>query len=142
MSENANRATLEQIDGVVWPDPPADATRLVRTVHTLRRKPIDSMTAEDFRILLGQQESVGTLVPCALKLLEQNPLVQGDLYPGDLLAATVRVADEYWSENPEMAARLRSLVDRLRQATDLDEHFPPNNQLRTRISQLREIGIL
>ncbi|MFB8282987.1 contact-dependent growth inhibition system immunity protein [Nocardia colli] len=142
MSHDAKRVTLEQIDGVVWSDPPADATRLMRTVHALRRKSIDCMTAEDLRILLGQQESIRTLVPCALKLLEQNPLAQGDLYPGDLLAATLCVADEYWTESPDLAARLGPLVDRLHEAGDLDDHFPPDNQIWTRINQLRKIGVL
>ncbi|MFI9403268.1 contact-dependent growth inhibition system immunity protein [Nocardia sp. NPDC052316] len=132
--------TVEQIDGVVWPDPPADATRLVRTVHALRRKTIGSMSAEDLRIMLGQGVDVAALVPCSLALLEQNPLAQGNCYPGDLLVATLRSPDNYWAGNPDMAAKLRSIIDRFRQIDDLDHHFPPDDQIWARIDQLCETG--
>ncbi|MEU4671824.1 contact-dependent growth inhibition system immunity protein [Amycolatopsis sp. NPDC023774] len=41
------------------------------------------MDAEDLRVLLLQQENIDVLVPVALTRLEQNPLAEGDLYPGD-----------------------------------------------------------
>ncbi|MGX1773704.1 contact-dependent growth inhibition system immunity protein [Nocardia brasiliensis] len=134
--------TLEQIDGIVWPDPPADATRLIRVVHSLRRKPVSSMDAEDLRVLLGQQEGLATLVPYSLNMLEKNPLTQGDFYPGDLLVVTARVPDRYWLENVESATRLKRVVEKLRKVDDIDFHFPPGNALWIRIDQLSKIGII
>lgn len=61
--------TLEEIDGVVWPSPPVGATRLVKTVHALRRKPVRTLSAEDLRTLLRQGESTDVVVPRALDLL-------------------------------------------------------------------------
>jgi hypothetical protein len=55
--------SLEQIEDNAWGDPPADATRPVRTVYQLRRKPIGTMQVEDLRLLLLQQEGV-TSITC------------------------------------------------------------------------------
>ncbi|WP_328444715.1 contact-dependent growth inhibition system immunity protein [Amycolatopsis sp. NBC_00438] len=48
----------------------------MRTVHELRRKPLgtlSTLSTEDLRVLLLQQESVDVLVPAALTLLEEDP---------------------------------------------------------------------
>lgn len=104
-------ASLEELEGDAWGDPPADATRLVATAHRLRRKPIDALDAEDLRLLLGQQIGVPVLVPLALDMLERNPLAEGHFYPGDLLATVLRrVPTEYWEAHPSEAARLQPLA--------------------------------
>ncbi|MGQ4601607.1 contact-dependent growth inhibition system immunity protein [Nocardia sp. R6R-6] len=133
--------TLEQLDGV-WPPPPSDATRLIKAVHTLRRKPIRALSVEDLRILLGQREGVGVLAPRALDLLEQDPLAEGDYYPGDLLMATLQIPENYWTENSNSLARLRSVVQQLEQREDLDDFFPPNDVIWKRINELRSAHFL
>ncbi|GIE90677.1 contact-dependent growth inhibition system immunity protein [Actinoplanes regularis] len=103
--------SLEEVEGVAWGDAPAGATRLVATVHELRRKPIGMLEVEDLRVLLGQREGVPVLVPRALEILEHDPLAEGDYYPGDLLAAVLRgVPAEYWTAHPDESARLRALT--------------------------------
>ena len=97
--------SLEEIDGRPWGDPPADATRLVATVHRLRRVPIGRLDVEGLRLLIGQHESLDALVPLALERLESNPLAEGDYYPGDLLAAVLGVSGAHWHANhPERPA--------------------------------------
>src|SRR5947209_14425970 len=93
---NHESLTLEQIDGQVWGNPPADASRLVQTVHALRHKPVRQLGAEELRVLVSQQVSPDVLVPRALDLLEQNPLAEGDYYPGDLLVATLKLPADLW----------------------------------------------
>ena len=58
----ATDLSLEQIEKDYWGDPPVDATRLIETVHRLRRKPIGLLDAEDVRVLLGQRVGVEVLV--------------------------------------------------------------------------------
>src|SRR3981081_2278731 len=65
--------SLEQIEDNAWGDPPADATRLVRTVYQLRRKPIGTMQVEDLRLLLLQQEGVMVLRPSRLPSWSRTP---------------------------------------------------------------------
>jgi hypothetical protein len=55
--------TLEQIEEDHWGSPPADATRLIKTVYELRHKPVGAMDAEDLRVLLLQQEGIDVLTP-------------------------------------------------------------------------------
>jgi contact-dependent growth inhibition (CDI) system CdiI-like immunity protein len=89
-------ATLESLEGEYWGDPPPGSTYLVRTVHHLRRKAVVSLSSEDLRIMIGQSVGLDHLIPRALDVLVVDPLVQGDLYPGDLLTTVLRVERPYW----------------------------------------------
>jgi CDI immunity proteins len=125
--------SLEEIEGNAWGDAPADATKLIATVHELRRKPIGSLDVEELRVLLGQREGVRVLVPQALDILERDPLAEGDYYPGDLLNAVLnRVPADYWAAHPSESSRLRALVD----AIDLGE--VDDDELRADIAAFRE----
>jgi len=99
--------TLEQIEDRHWGNPPADATRLIKTVYELRHKPVGAMDTEDLRVLLLQQESVDVLVPVALTDLEQNPLAEGDFYPGDLLTVVLKTPQAYWQQHPTSVVALQ-----------------------------------
>jgi hypothetical protein len=82
--------SLEQIEQDEWGEAPADATHLVRTAHQLRRRPISTLTVEDLRLLLSQGVGIEALMPRVLARLTDEPLVEGDLYPGDLLVAAMK----------------------------------------------------
>jgi hypothetical protein len=102
--------SLEQLDGDAWGDPPADATRLVATVHELRRRPVSQLGVEDLRVLIGQQVGLAVLVPIALDVLAADPLAEGDFYPGDLLSAMVRLPADFWAAHPGWRARLGDIA--------------------------------
>jgi len=103
--------SLEQIENHAWGGASADASRLVDTVHRLRRKPVGALDVEDLRVLIGQQVGVAVLVPLALEVLERDPLAEGDYYPGDLLSAVLRgVPAEYWAGHPAERERLAGVV--------------------------------
>lgn len=121
---NDGNLTLEQIEGQVWADPPADASHLVRTVHGLRHKPVGQLGAEDLRVLLSQQTGVDTLVPYALNMLEANPLAEGDYYPGDLLVAILKLPAEYWRQHADQAGRVVQAVSPLTSAY-IDDRYAP-----------------
>ncbi|MFC5889920.1 contact-dependent growth inhibition system immunity protein [Kitasatospora sp. CM 4170] len=100
----------EELERDAWPDPPADATRLVTTVHALRRRPIGTLTVEDLRRLLGQQVGVPFVLPLALEILRRNPMAEGDLYEGDLLAAVLALPPEVWHASPHLAREARAVL--------------------------------
>ncbi|SFW49595.1 contact-dependent growth inhibition system immunity protein [Amycolatopsis australiensis] len=110
MGSGPDSLTLEQIEGRYWGEPPADATRLIKTVHELRRKPLAALDIEDLRVLLLQKEGVDVLVPIALTRLEQNPLAEGDFYPGDLLNAVLKIPEAYWRQHPDQHRRVSAVV--------------------------------
>ncbi|MGW1073826.1 contact-dependent growth inhibition system immunity protein [Streptomyces sp. NPDC002537] len=102
--------SLEQLEGDRWPDPPADAGRLVVTASALRRKPVGELTVEDLRLLIQQDIGLPHLLPLAVEVLHQDPLAEGDLYEGDLLAAVVSRGPAVWRGAPELAGELRGIV--------------------------------
>jgi CDI immunity proteins len=105
-----NDRSLEQIEDDVWGDPPTGATKLMETVHRLRRRPLATLEAEDLRVLVAQQVGLDVLVPRTLAKLEEDPLLEGDYYPGDVLAAVLRVPASYWSANPAQRTTLENII--------------------------------
>src|SRR5690606_25610465 len=55
---------------------------LVATVHRLRREPIGALTPMTSAPLVGQHVGLEVLVPRVLTLLEEDPLLAGDLHEG------------------------------------------------------------
>jgi len=113
----AEQLSLEEIERDFWGAAPAGATRLVATVHELRRRPIAALGPEDLRVLIGQQVGLAALLPRALDQLVADPLVEGDFFPGDLLVAVLRVPGAYWQDHPEQLAQARAVVS----SVDLSE---------------------
>ena len=102
--------TLEQLDGVSLARPEFDSY-LVASCHRLWTKPLDEFTVEDLRIMVGQKLALAHLVPRALNVLEDDPLTEGDSYPGDLLVSVVR-AEPFVASSPGLLRRLLGVVGR------------------------------
>lgn len=129
--------TLEQIEDRYWDNPPADATRLIKTAYELRHKPVGTMDPEDFRLLLLQQESIDILVPIALNHLEQHPLAEGDFYPGDLLAAVLKIPQAYWQRHPDQRSRASAVIGAVEALGNLDGHEAPHDTIWQQINAFR-----
>jgi len=86
-------STLEVIEDDFWGRAPFFASGLVKRCHQLRKKRLKDFEAGDFRCLIGQKFSLEILFPLAVDLLEQNPLIEGDFYPGDLLENCLKAHD-------------------------------------------------
>jgi hypothetical protein len=103
---------LEELEGIRW-SIPAGETRLMATVRELRRKPIGELTVEDMRVLIRQDVSLAHLLPLAVEVLRADPLAEGDLYEGDLLAAVLTRDAGVWSDSPELRREVRLIVSEL-----------------------------
>ena len=113
MSRPLDRSrTLDDLDLPAWGEPDHDSY-LVTTCHRLRRKPIGEFSVEDLRIVIGQGIGLPWLVAIALEVLEQEPLAEGDFYPGDLLACVLRLRREVWAREWEWRDRTRAVLGRL-----------------------------
>jgi len=110
-------ATLEELEGDIWAAP-ENTTRLIETCHRLRKEEIEEFSIENFRILLGQGIGIDHLAPLALIILEREPLVSGDFYPGDLLSALVR--DQNWAKLEPWAPRIVVICREVLAALALD----------------------
>ena len=113
--------SLNEIEQEDWGEPNYH-TYLVQTCHRLRRKPLNQFTVGDLRIMIGQQISLPILIPLAVERLEIEPLAEGDLYPGDLLAAVLTIEETFWSTHADSFQRIRRVVSRVQEIVpSLDE---------------------
>ena len=115
-----SKRTLDTVDPPAWGPAPPDATLLIKRCHQLRTKPLRDFTVEDLRIMIGQQVALNRLVPIALDRLQPDPLVEGDDYPGDLLASVLRVDAAFWARFPDLEVELRKLTKDLRERIALE----------------------
>jgi hypothetical protein len=129
--------SLEEIEDRHWGEPPADATRLIETIYSLRRKPVGSLDVEDLRVLLLQKEGIDVLVPRALDKLAHDPLLEGDLYPGDLLAAVLKIPSSYWTLHAEQAQAVKRVVETVAKMGDLNEYDAPHDAIWEKINEFR-----
>jgi len=103
--------TLDELDPPAW-GPPSFPSQLAKTCHALRRKPLGDFEAGDLRIMIGQGIGLQWLVPLALDVLEQDPLISGTFYDGDLLAAVCRIDVEFWQDHPNAVEQAKTLVSK------------------------------
>src|ERR1043165_470707 len=104
--------SLQELEGSDWGDPTYDSY-LVTTVYSLRHKPLRDFTAEDLRIVIGQNLSLPYLIPLALEYLERDPLAQVDFFPGDLLWNVARSDPEFWRDQSGLQRLLIRILERV-----------------------------
>jgi len=98
--------TIEQLEADPWAEPSSDAPDYVRRCFSLRRIPVGQLAARDLRVLIGQDIALSHLVPLALPLLKADALLEAEYYPGDLLAAAMRITSKFWEASPREHAEL------------------------------------
>ncbi|MFE9801685.1 contact-dependent growth inhibition system immunity protein [Streptomyces goshikiensis] len=114
MTRLVNRdRSLGELERDRWSAPSGAETRLMATVRELRRKPIGELTIEDMRLLIWQDVGLAHLLPLAVEVLRVDPLAEGDMYEGDLLAAVLTLNPEVWRESPELGREVRLIVSGL-----------------------------
>src|SRR5262245_24749022 len=119
------RKSLQDLERDDWGEPNFDS-HLVRTCHRLRRVPLEDFTTEDLRIMIGQQIGLLFLIPLALEKLDDDPLAEGNFYPGDLLKAVLDVPDSFWNVHTDMFEVLRGVVAKTKEMLpSLDEIYGP-----------------
>ncbi|MEU2367868.1 contact-dependent growth inhibition system immunity protein [Streptomyces pseudogriseolus] len=64
--------SLERLQGQRWPEPPEDATSLVRAVHALRRRPVGDLRPEELARLITQDVGLPWLLPLAVRILRDT----------------------------------------------------------------------
>ena len=89
-----------------WGDPDPNDTDVVQRIHALRRKPLSDLSDEELRLALSQQVGTPHLLELALDRLRSDPLLECEHYPGDLLAALVRLDESEWADRPDLKADL------------------------------------
>ncbi|MEU9162544.1 contact-dependent growth inhibition system immunity protein [Streptomyces sp. NPDC048424] len=123
MSKDLERTrTLEDLEGDVWPEPPAESTSLVKAVYRLRRLPVGELTAYELGRLIGQDVGLPWTLPLALEILRETAPAQNDggFYDDDLLSAALTRKAETWAAHPALTREMRNI---LRVLTDLSPYI-------------------
>ncbi|MFF4444333.1 contact-dependent growth inhibition system immunity protein [Streptomyces sp. NPDC001502] len=102
--------TLDELDGPPWPPPPSPTTGLVTKVHALRHKRLGALTPADLRTLIGQAVGLPYLLPLAVRLLREDPMLDAYFYPGDLLLAVLGRPESAWALFPDLREELAAVV--------------------------------
>lgn len=106
------RATLTELEGKDW-GPPTYDSGLVTRCHAARYKPIGDLSADELRMLLGQDIGTFFLLPLAIDRLLSGALeLPDDLWPGALLNAACQVEIAHWAASPELFHALKVFVER------------------------------
>jgi hypothetical protein len=113
--------------GGLPPEPAAEAPPHLHRCHALRRLPVDQLTSGDLRMLITQGIGLEHLMPIAMSRLRQEPLLQGEYYPGDLLCAAITVQPGDWSGSSGDWTALRAIA---REAQGLIATQPEPNHFR------------
>ncbi|MFH8573203.1 contact-dependent growth inhibition system immunity protein [Streptomyces sp. NPDC017993] len=112
--------TLDELDPPRWTAPAVDATHLVHKVHELRSLALSELRPADLRVLITQRVALPHVLPLAVRLLLQDPLLDAHFYEGDLLLAAVAAPAPAWAVCPDLAARLRAVIASLPEASVAD----------------------
>ena len=60
--------------------------------------------------MIGQSIGLEFLIPLAVEHLENNPFVEGDYYPGDLLSVVMQIEPEFWQTHQDLYWRVSEIV--------------------------------
>lgn len=140
--------SLEELDGERWGEPPFDSY-VVTTCHSMRKKPLASLTDEELRLVIGQGFSLEWLVPVALERLKENPLRSGDFHDGDLLANVLAIPSAWWETRAAETQALKAVLagvlgdERLmdRSAEWSPDHWDPPDERLVRLGrQVRSVA--
>lgn len=101
--------SVDQIEGKAI-EPPF-LTPLVERIARTRRVPLQQLSTEDLRLLIGQRQGLPHVLHLALARLEADPFLAGDMYAGDLLIGLLE-AGVHWPPETVFRARARAIAER------------------------------
>lgn len=104
--------SLAQLDKKYHPAKEVDfPSSLVVRHNSLLTKPIGEYTAEDLRLMIGQNTGLQYLIPIAINHLRQNILAEGDYYEGDLLKAVLTSDKNFWLKHGPLCSELIDAIE-------------------------------
>lgn len=112
MNNSWRQKSLEILENNKWRDEEHYISGLIKRCHEYRKIPVDQLSTEQLRTLIGQQIGLNYLIPIAIDFLENDILAEGDFYPGDLLEVVVKVDLKFWNQNLSYRTQILELIER------------------------------
>lgn len=88
--------SVEELEHDVWGEPEF-GSHVVETCHQARKKPLCQLTNEELRCMIGQKIGLPHLQALAVERLQDDPLLEASLFPGDLLTVLLRLERSDWT---------------------------------------------
>ena len=115
------RLTLESLENDFWKeDPHSQTIGLIEKCVRYRKIPIQNLTVEQVRMLIGQQISLDYLLPIAFEFLKEDILSHGDFYEGDLLESIFRANQNYWASRPLFHKKILEFLENGKEKLDAE----------------------
>ena len=90
--------SIEELENDYWGEAASDSY-VIKTCHKARQKPLKSLSNEEIRCLIGQKIGLRSLLPIAVDILKNDPLIDVTYFEGDLLLVLLRLEIEDWEFN-------------------------------------------
>ncbi|WP_442877208.1 contact-dependent growth inhibition system immunity protein [Deinococcus sp. YIM 134068] len=113
--------SLAQLHHLLPLEPSSFRSGLIIRCERLLITPLRQFEPGDLRVMLHQRFYPETLVPLALPLLEGEPLLAAELYPGDLLSSVLHQTADFWSDSPDLFIRTQAVADQALLGAELFE---------------------
>ena len=115
--------SLEELENDIW-DKPGCKSYVVATCFAARKKPLQELSNEEIRLLIGQKLGLKYLLPLAVDILKTDPLIEVTFYPGDLLKQLLKLNVEDWKDNIEEKDSLLEIVNNNRSIIEDNADVP------------------
>jgi hypothetical protein len=82
-------------------------------VEAALAKPAADRTPADLRLLVAQESDLDNAVRQAIEILHENPLLEAQSYPGDLLNTVLSLPADSWAKVRAAWSATHALLDKL-----------------------------
>ena len=117
VSLSQRQKSLQELENDDWGKPTGKSS-LVSDCRRLRCVPLEELTPGNCRLLLGQNIGAPFLVPLALEWLSENPLLDAQYFPGDLLKNVLTLKSEFWIQHTELWWEVREVLHEVESLRD------------------------
>ena len=104
--------SLQELDGQDWGEAEPNDTIMIKRCHALRRKPLASLALDEVGLAIRQRVGLPYILDLAVKLVSEEPLLEGEHYPGDILSALLKMPDKQWAGRMELKEQLPGIYAR------------------------------
>lgn len=109
LEANWKQKSIENLEKSIWKTTEFESG-LIKKCHELRKLPIEKLTVENVRLLIGQEICLKYLVPFAIEILSNDLFAEGDFYEGDLLSNVLKIRNEFWEDNKDYWNEINNLI--------------------------------
>jgi hypothetical protein len=110
LENNWRHKSIENLEKQNFGNPNDAPTNMVKRCLELCKVPLDQFSVEDLRLMIRQDFSLRHLIPLAIEHLKTDILVEGDLFPGDLLKNVLSVDTNFWIHNKHLWTEVNDLI--------------------------------